>query len=120
MGTSFHKVKAVLDALERTKWALFPSLRQLTDDRSDAARRLLEELAEAVAADEYAVALGGKLSWPGGSGDQAADAFCKGWTISSTAAGPAVTATARFATEGYVPGTRRIAPRSGSGEPAYE
>ena len=62
MGTSFHKVKAVLDALERTKWALFPSLRQLTDDRSDAARRLLEELAEAVAADEYAVALGGKLS----------------------------------------------------------
>ena len=61
MGTSFDKAKAVLDALERTKWALFPSLRQLTDDRSDAARRLLEELAEAVAADEYAVALGGKL-----------------------------------------------------------
>ena len=61
MGTSLHKAKAVLDALERTRWALFPSLHQLTDDRSDAAGRLLRELAEAVAADEYAVALGGKL-----------------------------------------------------------
>ena len=40
---------------------LFPSLTQLTDERADAARRVLEELTEVVAADEYAVALGGKL-----------------------------------------------------------
>ena len=61
MGTSLRKAAAVLDALQRTKWALFSSLRQLTDERADAARRVLEELTEAVVADEYAVALGGKL-----------------------------------------------------------
>ena len=61
MGTSLRKAAAVLDALQRTKWALFSSLRQLTDERADAARGVLEELTEAVAADEYAVALGGKL-----------------------------------------------------------
>ena len=61
MGTSLRKAGSVRDALQRTKWALFPSLRQLTDERADAARRVLEELTEAVAADEYAVALDGKL-----------------------------------------------------------
>ncbi len=61
MGTSLRKAGSVRDALQRTKWALFASLRQLTDERTDAARRVLEELSEAVVADEYAVALGGKL-----------------------------------------------------------
>ena len=61
MGTSFSKAKAVLDAIERTKWALFDSIRQLADERREHALRLLEQLADVFAADEYAVALGGKL-----------------------------------------------------------
>ena len=61
MGTSFRKAAAVLEVLQRTKWMLLTSLGQLTDDRADGATRLLRELAAAVAADEYAVALGSKL-----------------------------------------------------------
>ena len=61
MGTSFRKAAAVLDVLQRTKWTLLTSLGQLTDDRAEGATRLLQELAAAVAADEYAVALGSKL-----------------------------------------------------------
>ena len=61
MGASLRKAPAVLDALDRTKWALFASIGQLTDERANAAQRLLAELAAALAADEYAVALGGRL-----------------------------------------------------------
>ena len=61
MGTSFRKATAVLDTLQRTKWTLFASIRQLTDERADDAQRLRVELAEAVAADEYVVALSNKL-----------------------------------------------------------
>ena len=61
MGTSFRKAADVLDVLERTHWTLFASLGRLKDDRADAAQRLLRELTEAMAADEYAVALGHRL-----------------------------------------------------------
>ena len=58
MGTSFRKAGDVLEFLERTHWTLFTSLTRLQDDRADSARGLLRELTEALAADEYAVALG--------------------------------------------------------------
>ena len=62
MGTSFRKAATMLDTLQRTKWTLLTSIRQLTDEREDAAKGLLQELAETLAADEYAVALGVKLT----------------------------------------------------------
>ena len=61
MGTSFRKAADVLDVLERTHWTLFASLGRLKDDRADAAQRFVRELTEAMAADEYAVALGHRL-----------------------------------------------------------
>ena len=61
MGTSFRKAGDVLAALGRSHWKLFATLSRLTDDRADAAQGLLQELTEALAADEYAVALGHRL-----------------------------------------------------------
>ncbi len=61
MGTSIGKAGAVVDALERTHWQLFAPLARLTDDRADDAQRLLSDLREALAADEYAVALAPRL-----------------------------------------------------------
>ena len=61
MGTSFRKAKDVLDVLGRTHWTLFTSLAGLKDDRADPAQRLLRELTDTLAADEYAVALGHRL-----------------------------------------------------------
>ena len=61
MGTSIGKAGEVVDALERTHWQLFAPLARLTDDRADDAQRLVSDLAEALAADEYAVALGRRL-----------------------------------------------------------
>ena len=61
MGTSFRKAGEVLQVLERTHWTLFTSLKGLQGDRADTAQSLLRELTEALAADEYAVALGYRL-----------------------------------------------------------
>ena len=61
MGASFRKAADVLESLQQTKWTLFESLERLADDRADAAARLRRELAEAVAADEYVVALGERM-----------------------------------------------------------
>ena len=61
MGTSIGKAGEVVDALERTHWQLFAPLGRLTDDRADDGQRLLSDLREALAADEYAVALGRRL-----------------------------------------------------------
>ena len=61
MGTSIGKAGEVVDALERTHWQLFAPLGRLTDDRADDGQRLLSNLRKALAADEYAVALGRRL-----------------------------------------------------------
>ena len=61
MGTSIAKAGEVVDVLERTHWQLFAPLSRLADDRADDAQRLRRKLAEALAADEYAVALGRRL-----------------------------------------------------------
>ena len=61
MGTSIAKAGEVVGVLERTHWQLFAPLSRLADDRADDAQRLRRELAETVAADEYAVALGRRL-----------------------------------------------------------
>ena len=61
MTKSIGRAGEVVDALERTHWQLFAPLARLTDDRADDAQRLLSDLREALAADEYAVALGHRL-----------------------------------------------------------
>ncbi len=61
MGTSIAKAGEVVGVLERTHWQLFAPLSRLADDRADDAQRLRRELAEALAADEYAEALGRRL-----------------------------------------------------------
>ena len=61
MGASIAKAGEVVDVLERTHWQLFAPLSRLADDRADDAQRLRNDLADALAADEYAVALGRRL-----------------------------------------------------------
>ena len=61
MGTSIARAGEVVEVLERTHWQLFAPLSRLADDRANDAQRLRNELAEALAADEYAVALGRRL-----------------------------------------------------------
>ncbi len=74
MGTSIAKAGEVVGVLERTHWQLFAPLSRLADDRADDAQRLLRELAEALAADEYAVALGRRLP---DLGNRAADLLAR-------------------------------------------
>ncbi len=62
MGTSIARAGDVADVLARTQWQLFEPLSRLADDRADDAQRLRRELAEVLAADEYAVALAPRLS----------------------------------------------------------
>ena len=62
MGVSFGKAAAVADALQRTKWSLFDSIADPADPRAEDAARLRRELADALAADEYAVGLAARLS----------------------------------------------------------
>ena len=62
MGMSIAKAENVADVLAWTHWQLFEPLSRLADDRADDAQGLLRELTEALAADEYAVALGPRLS----------------------------------------------------------
>ena len=62
MGVSFRKAADVVDALRRTKWALFDAIADSADSRADEAARLRRELSAALAADEYAVGLAVRLS----------------------------------------------------------
>ena len=47
---------------DATRWELFSGLRRITDNRGEAARKILDEVAQALAADEYAVGLKGVLA----------------------------------------------------------
>jgi len=61
MGSSFRKAASCRATLELTKWQLFESIKRLSGERAVEAERLRSELAEALGADEYAVALATKL-----------------------------------------------------------
>ena len=61
MGTSLRKAQSVLDTLQGTKWPLFASIARLPGERAGVAERIGREVADAVAADEYAVGLAAKL-----------------------------------------------------------
>ena len=74
MGTSIAKAGEVVDLLKGTHWQLFAPLSRLADDRADDAKRLRRELAEALAADEYAVAIGLRLP---DLGNRAADLLAR-------------------------------------------
>lgn len=62
MGMSYRKSKDVREALDRKSWELFEAVGRLEGARGEAGRALRAEVAEALAHDEYAVAIGPKLA----------------------------------------------------------
>lgn len=67
MGRSFRSAGEVRRSFETTKWDLFEAIRSLPGSQGEAARALRSTLANAIAHDEYAVALAGVLAQ--GEGD---------------------------------------------------
>src|SRR4051794_23630130 len=61
MGRSFASAGEVVAAIAATQWKLFDSMRQLGDDRSDAARAVLQRVAEAMRSDQHVVDLRSSL-----------------------------------------------------------
>ena len=65
MGSSLKKAGAVVGAIETTNWALLEGMKAIAgnaaDPRQNAAARILGDVAQAIAADEFAVGLGGVL-----------------------------------------------------------
>jgi hypothetical protein len=64
MASSLRKAKDLEEAMspEATRWELFKGLRGITDNRADAARKILNEVAQTLTTDEYAVGLKGSLA----------------------------------------------------------
>jgi hypothetical protein len=64
MASSLRKAKDLEEAMspDATRWELFRGLRRITDDRGEAAQKILDELAQGLAADEYAVGIKGLLA----------------------------------------------------------
>lgn len=64
MASSLRKAKDLEEAMspDATRWELFSGLRRITDSRAEAAQKILDEVAQALAADEYAVGLKGVLA----------------------------------------------------------
>ncbi len=62
LGVSFGRAAEVVEALRRTKWELFEAVAGLTDHRTEPAARLRRELADVLAADEYAVGAAARLA----------------------------------------------------------
>jgi len=58
MGTSFTSAKEVVGELEAIEWELFESIRNLQDERSDAAKALRGRVADALSNDQHVTALG--------------------------------------------------------------
>ncbi|MGH7860519.1 MAG: hypothetical protein ACREQY_24575, partial [Candidatus Binatia bacterium] len=57
MGTSLRKAQELYGVLEGTNWEVFDALRKLNDERREPAQGILKRVADALAADEYAIAL---------------------------------------------------------------
>jgi hypothetical protein len=57
MGTSLRKAEALSGVLDGTNWEVFDALRKLNDERREPAQGTLARVAEALSADEYAIAL---------------------------------------------------------------
>jgi len=62
VASSLKRARNLSAALEGPMWVVFEGVSQLHDEREPAARGILEELKEALSADEYAVALEPKLA----------------------------------------------------------
>ncbi len=58
MASSIKKAAELASVLESTSWTVFESLRNVSVDKAERAKRVLDGLGEALASDEYAVALG--------------------------------------------------------------
>jgi hypothetical protein len=62
MGGSFRKAKDLQESLSKTKWELFDAIRQIADERVDAARAILDGVGDTLENDELAVGLQGRLA----------------------------------------------------------
>ena len=64
MASSLKKAKDLEEAMspEATRWELFKGLRGITDSRAGDARKILDQVAQALTTDEYAVGLKGALA----------------------------------------------------------
>jgi hypothetical protein len=62
MGASRASASAVVSAIKATQWKLFESIRNLQDDRADAANALLKRVADALVSDQYVTDLGPVLA----------------------------------------------------------
>jgi hypothetical protein len=61
MASCITKAGDLASVLESTSWTVFESLRNVSPEKAARAKRVLDELGKALAADEYAVALGPRL-----------------------------------------------------------
>src|SRR5262249_25798473 len=61
MGESTKKAAELSDALDRTHWPLFETIRQMPVDRAPEARDILEKVRDALTRDEHVMALAGSL-----------------------------------------------------------
>jgi PglZ domain len=61
MGESIKKATELADALDRTHWPLFETIRQMPADRAPEARDILEKVRNALTRDEHVMALAGSL-----------------------------------------------------------
>jgi hypothetical protein len=57
VGASIAKAAPLVDALQSTNWKIFDAIERLGGDRATAAQRVRRRVADALAADEYAVPL---------------------------------------------------------------
>jgi hypothetical protein len=61
MGESTKKAAELIDALDRTHWPLFETIRQMPADRAPEVRAILEKVRDALTRDEHVMALAGSL-----------------------------------------------------------
>lgn len=57
MSRALGQADATVNALAGAKWALFDAMQDIADHRTAAARKILERLAEMLAADEHVIPL---------------------------------------------------------------
>jgi hypothetical protein len=61
MGESIKKASELTDALDRTHWPLFETIRQVPADRAPEARAILDKVRDVLTRDEHVMALVGSL-----------------------------------------------------------
>lgn len=61
LGEAIHKAAELAEALDRTHWPVFGTIRQLPDERAPEARAILQQVEDALTRDEHVLTLAGGL-----------------------------------------------------------